>query len=146
MAVNKKTLTNANSTLKFQCEGVYDQMTLASDFGADNRTQADARTIAESRVGVDGKLSVGYVANSQNFTVTLQPNSPTIEAFRNIMRHFDNNMEVIVMNFEQDYPSVRRKATFSGTMTSAPSMSGGGKLLAEETFTFVVDRAVEESY
>lgn len=146
MAVNKKTLTNANSITKFKCEGVYDQMTPLTNFGQDARTTTDVRTITESRMGVDGNLAFGYVANSQTFNVTLQPNSPQIEAFRNIMRHFDNNLEAIVMEFEQDYPSVRRKATFSGTMASAPSMSGGGKLLAEETYTFTVDRVVEESY
>lgn len=146
MTVSAKTLTNANSTLRIRCPGVYDNWVNITEFSADNRTTADARTLAEGGMGVDGVLSYGYSANAQTFNVYLRANSPSIDVFRNIMKNFDENMEVATIEFEQNYPSVRRKATFKGTMQSFTGISGGAKLLADETAVFMVDRAVEVAY
>lgn len=145
MAINTKTLTNANSILRLKCAGIYDDWVVIRGFQADNRTTASNRTMAETRDGVDGYLSAGYVYESQDFELYLEANSPSIDVIRNIIRYFDGNMETTVIEFEQVQTALKRQASFSGFMTSGTGLSGGAKLFAGEQYSFRVTPVVEEN-
>lgn len=144
MAINNKTLTNANSILRIQVPNLYDNWITVTGFQADNRTGAAARTVGETRMGVDGILSGGAVFNSQPFEIYLEPNSPQMEIFREIFRDVDTNGEIRQVNIEQTNVSVSRTVSMSGYPISGNTISTGAKLLNGETFTFEVDRAVEK--
>lgn len=145
MSINSKTLTNANSILRLRCKGIYDDWVIIRGFQADNRTTADNRTLAQTEDGVDGITSGGYVYESQNFNVHIMPNSPSLDVFRNIIRHFDGNMETAVIEFEQVQTALGRQANFSGFMTSGTGLSGGGKLFVGEQYNFRVTPVVEDN-
>jgi hypothetical protein len=143
MAINPKFLTNANSILRLRAKGLYDTFVDIKQFQADNRTTAGARTVGQAKMGVDGYGSFGYVANLQDFNVYLEANSESVEVMQNILRYLDDNREMLVIEFEQYYPSVGRRANFSGGMISGDAMTGGGKELNGLQYTFSVDRVVE---
>ena len=145
MAINSKFLGNANSILRLRCTGVYNSWVVIRGFQADNRTTVDNRTVAQYEDGVDGITSFGYVYESQNFNIHLSPNSPSIDVFRNIIRHFDGNMDLAIIEFEQVNTSLGRQANFEGSMISGTGLSGGGKLFAGDQYNFRVTPTVEDN-
>lgn len=145
MTINAKTLTNANSILRIRCPGLYDQFVEIRGFQADNRTTSSTMTIAETVDGVDGETSGGYVYNGVDFEVYLMPNSASIDVFRNIMRLFIENKDIVVVDFEQVNTALGRQSEFSAFFVSGPGMSGGAKLFAGETYTFRISPTVEDN-
>lgn len=143
--LNKKTLTNANSILRFRCQGIYNNWIEFQGFQVDNRTTLDDRTTAQVLAGVDGYISGGYTHEVQVFNVHLLPNSPQIEMMRVIQKDQDENMEVRTFEFEQVNTSLGRQSSFEGYLVSSPSGSGGGKLFQGEKYTFHVSASVEDS-
>ena len=75
MTVNTKTLTSANVIFRVRCKGLFDQYVTLNGFQPDNSTSFGDRTIAETRMGIDGKLSGGKVNNTAQFTAYFEPNS-----------------------------------------------------------------------
>lgn len=145
MSINKKTIGNANSILRMKCPGVYDDWVIIRGFQSDNRTTADNRTMAQFDDGVDGITSFGYVYESQNFNIHLAPNSPSIDVFRNCIRHFDGDMDLAIFEFEQVNTSLGRQANFEGAMISGTGLSGGGKVFVGEQYNFRVTPVVEDN-
>ena len=71
MAINKKTLTAANSIILFRCPGIYDNFVQLQDYQADNIFNLGDITLAQTVAGADGILSGGYVFNAQTFGLLL---------------------------------------------------------------------------
>ena len=94
MTVNNKTLTAANVIFKVRCKGLFDQYIGLNGFQPDNSTNFGDRTIAETRMGVDGKLSGGKVNNVAQFTVYFEPNSnaqTVMDQYLVYNANFENN-------------------------------------------------------
>lgn len=141
--INTKTLTNANSILRMKAPGVYNDWVDIIQFQADNRTSADARGVSESRMGVDAYASFGYTPNLQPFNVYLEGNSASIEVMQNIMRYQDTKRETVIVEFEQVYTSVGRRANFKGAMSTGEGLTSGGKLINGMQYNFMVEPVVE---
>lgn len=145
MTINSKSLSNFNSILRVQYDGIYNDWVTIRGFQADNRTTQDGVTLSESIGGIDGHMSHGYVYNLGNFTVYLLPDSPSIDVFRNIARDYKQNGRTKVVRFQQVNTSLGRSSEFAGVMTTAPLASGGGNLFAGEQYVFTIDPQIEEN-
>lgn len=143
MAINKKTLTNANSILRLKAPGVYNDWVDIVQFQADNRTTAEGRGTSESKMGVDCVASFAYTPNLQPFNVYLEGNSDSIEVMQNIMRYQDTKREIVIVEFEQVYVSVGRRANFKGAMSTGEGLTSGGKVINGMQFNFNVEPVVE---
>ncbi len=79
----ERTLTAANAVLMLGVTGLYDAPRRLQGFSADNITELDALAVGEASMGVDGRLSAGFVFNSVNQNITLQADSESNDFFEN---------------------------------------------------------------
>lgn len=77
------TLTTANSSINMTVEGLYPGGILLG-YAADNIFEAGEVVNAEESMGIDGKLSRGFVFNAVPLTITLQADSPSLRIFEEI--------------------------------------------------------------
>ena len=80
---NNRTLTAANCILMIGVQGLYDTPRRIQGFSADDVTDFDALTVKETQMGVDGRLSAGYVLNPTAQNITLQADSESNDFFEN---------------------------------------------------------------
>ena len=68
---NNRTITAANSVLLLSVASLFDVPQRIQGFSADNITNTDNLNNAETLMGVDGRLSAGWVAVAIPQTITL---------------------------------------------------------------------------
>jgi len=78
---NTRTLTSANAVLTLGVKGLFDTPRRLQGFSADDVTDVDPLTNGEATMGVDGRLSAGYVFNPQNQAIVLQADSVSNDFF-----------------------------------------------------------------
>ena len=62
---------------------------------------------------------------------------------QNIMRYQDTKREIVIVEFEQVYVSVGRRANFKGAMSTGEGLTSGGKVINGMQFNFNVEPVVE---
>jgi len=145
MGINPKTITAANSVLLFQAEGYFDQPIQLQGFQADNAFSFGDATVGETRMGVDGKQSGGWVAHEVPFTVFLEANSasrPLMEGYR---AWCNANQETSRCTFYVTIPSIGRSAQISGFMVSQGGGPSAQKLINGTQYVFNTVHNGEES-
>jgi hypothetical protein len=75
------TITSANVTVYLTLPDVFTSPQLIEGFAADDAFTQEAADLAETRMGVDAKLSGGYTPSVKRWTVALQPDSPSLPVF-----------------------------------------------------------------
>lgn len=145
MGHNPLTITAANAVLMLRCKGVYDNFIKLQAFQADNAWGFGDATIGESRMGVDGKQSIGYTPHEVEWTLHLEANSPSIEIMENIRKDFNANMEARLIDIVVEIASVKKRYKASGALTGLSGGISGQKLLAGNQYKFklVLDGAEE---
>lgn len=144
MSINNLTLTAANSNLLIRCKGYFDQYVKIQGFQVDNAFAAGDQTIGEVRAGIDGILSGGYVFNPADFTVYIEPNSPSKAFFSTCVNGIKEKKETVPFDFSVELPSIKKRYTFSGFLTSAPTGVSAQKMLAGVQYVFSCDNSKEE--
>lgn len=79
--MNNRTLTSANAIILIQVQGLFDTPQRIQGFSADNITNTDQVDTSETSMGVDGRLSAGYVPAPVRQTIMLQADSLSIDLF-----------------------------------------------------------------
>lgn len=136
MGHNPNTITSANSVLMMKCEGVYDNQVQITGFQADNAAIFGDSSIGETRMGVDGKQSIGYTPHETQFSIYLEANSPAISYFENIRKDFNENMEARFIEFYLTIPSIKKRFHGKGGMISLTGGASAKKLLEGSAYTF----------
>jgi len=80
---NNRTITSANAILMLGVVGLYDTPRRIQGFSADDLSNTDALTTAETSFGIDGRLSAGWVFNAVVQNIMLQADSESIDFFEN---------------------------------------------------------------
>lgn len=80
---NNRTLTAANAVLMLGVVGLYPTPRRIQGFSADDVTDLGDLSIAETSMGVDGRLSAGFAFNPVTQNVTLQADSESNDFFEN---------------------------------------------------------------
>lgn len=78
---NNRTLTAADAILMMTVDTIYPTPFRIKGFAADDVTNMDAVDNAETSMGVDGRLSAGFVFAPTRQTITLQADSETNDLF-----------------------------------------------------------------
>lgn len=136
MGHNPLTITAANSVLMLRCKGVYDTFITMQSFQADNAWNFGDANIAESRIGVDGKQSMGYTPHEVEWTLFLEANSPSIAILENIRKDFNANMETRPIDIVVEIPSIKTRYSATGALTTLSGGRSGQKLLAGTQYKF----------
>lgn len=136
MGHNPKTITSANAVLMLRCEGVYDDYIRIQGFQADNAWEFGEANIGETRMGVDGKQSIGYTPHETPWTLYLEANSVSTQVMENIRKDFNSNMEIRFIEIIVEMPSIGKRYQGKGGMTTMTGGASGKKLLDGTSYNF----------
>ncbi|HED3889417.1 hypothetical protein R4E92_06785 [Morganella morganii] len=136
MGHNPKTITSANAVLMLRCEGVYDDYIRIQGFQADNAWEFGEANIGETRMGVDGKQSIGYTPHETPWTLYLEANSVSTQVMENIRKDFNSNMESRFIEIIVEMPSIGKRYQGKGGMTTMTGGASGKKLLDGTSYNF----------
>lgn len=146
MGHNPNTITSANSVVLFRCKGIYDSWVQLEGAQSDAFVTFSDVTMGQTRVGVDGKQSAGFIPHETPTTVSLEANSKSISIMENVYSDFINNMETRLCEFQVSYPSVKRVQNLSGFMVTKSGGTGIAQLLNGSTYNFnLMSKGIEET-
>lgn len=133
---NNRTLTSANSVFAIQIAGLYPIPQNMQGYSTDDMfSMADVNT-AETQMGVDGRLSAGYVPVAREFEFTLQADSESNDIMDNLIAAEDAAREKYVINATIYLPGIGGKyALTRGFLASHTPMAKAGKTLGARKFT-----------
>lgn len=141
-----KTITSANSIFTLTAGSVFPVPQQLSGYAVDSAFAADALVLAETRVGVDGRLSAGYTPTSTKMTVSLAADSPSRAIFMAITQFVKTQREVIFLAAHITLPATGEVFTCNrGVLTVSKQMPDAKKVLEATEYEIVfesVDRSV----
>ncbi|WP_387690777.1 phage tail fiber protein [Photorhabdus sp. RM71S] len=145
MGHNPRTITSANAVLMLRCKGIYDDYVTIQGFQANNAWEFGEVNIGETRIGVDGKQSIGYTPHETQWTLHLEANSSSTQILENIRKDFNSNMEARFIDIVVEIPSIGKRYSGTGALISMTGGASGKKLLDGTSYNFnVVTNGAEE--
>lgn len=119
------TLTVANSSIVLTVEGLYPNGVTLQGYAADNVFEFPEVENAELQMGIDGKLSAGYVFNPFPVTLTLSADSPSLAVFEEIWNREQAIRNKLDLGLSIATPANGKRGTFrNGYLTSYRAPSG----------------------
>lgn len=123
---NNRTLTSANSILLLGVTGLYDTPRRIQGFSTDDVSDFDALATGETAMGVDGRLSAGYVINAATQNIMLQADSESLDILENWQQAERQRREKYVAFGSLFVPATGRKYSmvrgFLGSVSIVPSI------------------------
>lgn len=118
-------------------EALFPQAQRLQGYSADDAFDTEAVENGEYSMGIDGKLSAGFVWNEVPFTITLQADSPSLTLFEQVYQYEQSNRTKLTNNLTVSLPAVSKRYDFkSGFMRSYKAPSGK-KILQPAVVVFV---------
>lgn len=135
-------ITSANSVVTLQCSLFSVRL---QQFSADTAYEGEDDQVAETRIGVDGKMVAGQVPNIKVVNLHLEASSPSLQYLQLLKRAMEVNRTIYPVNMVISQPSIGKRITYStGVLKSAKDLAGGKKVLEPTQWTFhFQDKSVE---
>jgi hypothetical protein len=136
---NDRSITAANAKLFISCDAL--GMHRLQGFGADAITETDAIAQAETMMGVDGRLSGGYVPapTVQNFT--LQADSLSNDYMDNLAALQEQNREIVIITGSLVMSAIGSKYEMHrGFLTNYPKFPSAQRVIQPRRFTITWQR------
>jgi len=131
------TLTGANSVLTLSIAGLYDAPVTIQGYALDDAFKSEAVPQAETRMGVDGRLSAGKIFSPYKITIMIQPDSPSLAIFETLRTTQDAVVDVFEASGVIFLPSIGMQYTLiRGFLTSAHPFPDVKKLLEPMPYEF----------
>lgn len=138
---NTRTITAANSVLLLSVAGLFDTPQRIQGFSADALTGTENLATKELVMGVDGRLSAGWIAVMVPQTITLQADSPSADFFDAIIQAEETAREAYVLTGSLVIPAIGKKYAMSrGFLSAGAKFATIGKTLAPRPFTITWER------
>lgn len=136
MGQNPRTITAANSVVMFKAAGYFDQAIQLQGFQVDNAFGFGDATVGETRIGVDGKQSGGWVSHEVPVTVFLEANSASRQQMENFRGWCNANQETALCTLDITIPSIGKRIEASGFMVSQGGGPSAQKLINGTQYVF----------
>jgi hypothetical protein len=121
--VNNRTLTSANAILLISVSGLFDSPQRIQGFATDDITDAGDVQPGETMMGVDGRLSAGFVPTQVVQNIALQRDSLSNDMFESWLSSERSTREKYVASGILIVPATQRRYTMiRGFLTSAPPL------------------------
>lgn len=131
-----KTITSANAVYTLGVLPIYPQPQTLQGYSADDMFDTETVAPAVAIMGMDGKLSAGFVYAEVKQTIALQADSPSIDLFERWMQAQKVAKEVFYAFGLVTLPATGRKYTLTqGVLTNYVSISGAKKTLQPRVFS-----------
>jgi len=130
------TITAANSVVTLTVPGVYNQPVQLQGYSADKAWNTDMLDLAETQIGVDGRMTAGYIFKTVKQTFTLQADSPSIQIFQSIWQAMASIRDVYWISGTIDLPATGQSyAMTRGILTGVKAITDAAKVLQAMDFT-----------
>lgn len=127
-------ITSANATIAFNCELF---STNLQQFATDSSYEGDDEQVAETRMGVDGKMVAGQTPSIKALTIFLEASSPSVEYMTLLKQSMETNRKIYPCTMIISLPSIGKKITYSnGVLQTAKETPDGKKVLDHTKWTF----------
>lgn len=125
------TITSANSVFTIVVASLFPAPVQLKGYSTDRAFTTDAIDLAEVQMGVDGRMTAGFVFNPVKQTVTLQADSPSRTVFSTIIQAMKTAREVYYISGSIALPSTGENFTLTrGILTQAKQIPDAQKVLA----------------
>jgi hypothetical protein len=141
------TLTTANSALALQSAGLYPIPQSIQGYATDDAFAVDDVEPVETMMGVDGKLSGGYVPYPTKLHITLQADSASNAIFDNWLSAQVAAKELYIANATILLQGTGEKFVFTrGFLTAAAPMSSSKKILQPRKFVITFEQCTKAPF
>jgi hypothetical protein len=129
-------ITAANAVLTLSIAGLYPSPQHLQGFSADDVFDTESIDTAETQMGVDGKLSAGFVYVPVDWSITLMADSASNDIFDNWFSSQQAARAPYFATASVTLPSVGKKwAMTNGVLVKFPPMPNAKKVLQPRKFT-----------
>lgn len=129
------TITSANSVVSITAAGLYPSPVQLSGYSADKAWSTDNLEIAETQIGVDGRMTAGWIFNTVKQTFSLQADSPSIIIFQNIWAAMAAVRDIYYLSATIEIPSTgERFICNKGVLKGVKTIPDANKVLAAMEF------------
>lgn len=133
-----RTITSADATFVLSSADFALAATVLEGYAADAAFATDNSDTAETSLGVDGKLSAGWVPRSYNQTITLQPDSPSRAIFDLLVGAQDASRTVFRLNGVINLPGNQYSYNMNrGVLKNYTAIPSAQRVL--QPMTFVIE-------
>jgi hypothetical protein len=130
------TITTANASVIISIPDVFPVDQILSGFAADDAFTQGAFDMTETRMGVDGILSAGYTPNEKPFTITFQPDSPSILVFDTWGAAMEAAKEALQASMVIAMPSIGKAFNFNvGWLKNFKKLPDAKKVAEPQTYS-----------
>lgn len=130
-----KTLTAANSVILLTVPGLFDTPVQLQGYATDDVFDTDAIEPAETMMGVDGKLSAGWVPKEIKQSYTLQADSDSVQIFDVWYQAQQRVREILRCSGTVILPAVAQKMILSRGVLTSFQPATAKKVLQPRKFT-----------
>lgn len=130
------TITSANSVVTLTVPGVYDQPVQLQGYSVDKAWSTDMLDLAETQIGVDGRMTAGYIFKTVKQTFSIQADSPSIQVFETIWAAMAQVRDIYWISGTIDLPSTGQSYTMiRGVLTVIKTIADAAKVLQAKEYT-----------
>ena len=124
------TITSANSVFTIVIPGLFPAPVQLQGYASDKAFTTEALDLAEVQMGVDGRMTAGFVPNPTKQTITLQADSPSKDIFTALIQAMKTAREVFYISGSIALPSTGESFTLTrGILTNAKQIPDAQKVL-----------------
>lgn len=124
------TITSANSVFTIVVPGLFPAPVQLRGYSSDKAFTTEAVALAEVQMGVDGRMTAGFVPNPVKQTITLQADSPSKDIFTALIQAMKTAREVYFVSGSIALPSTGEAFTLTrGILTNAKQIPDAQKVL-----------------
>ena len=124
------TITSANSVFTIVIAGLFPTPVQLQGYASDKAFTTEALDLAEVQMGVDGRMTAGFVPNPTKQTITLQADSPSKDIFTALIQATKTAREVFYISGTIALPSTGESFTLTrGILTNAKQIPDAQKVL-----------------
>lgn len=134
------TLTVANSSIAITVEALFPSSTLLAGYAADNVFEAGEVENGEYSMGIDGKLSKGFVFNEIPFTLTLQADSESLSIFEQVWQYEASNRTKLDVGLTVTLPANNKRYILKDGAMRSYKAPAGQRILQPGVVQFVFAR------
>ena len=128
--MDNSTITSANSVFTLVVAGLFPAPVQLKGYASDKAFTTEAVDLAEVQMGVDGRMTAGYVPNPVKQTITLQADSPSKDIFTAVIQAMKTAREVFYISGSISLPSTGESFTLTrGILANAKQIPDAQKVL-----------------
>jgi tail fiber protein gp32 len=132
------TITSANSVFSLVVPGLFPAPVQLSGYSTERAWNSDGQDLAETQMGVDGRMAFGYVPAPVRMTISLQADSPSKAIFTAIARAVKAAKDQFTLSAVIVLPGTGESFTLSrGVLQNAKAIADAAKVLQAMDFVIV---------